>query len=322
MFEPDSGYLGLGLNLNQAFFGLTHRILDFRALLHPAKNSAIALTINVSSGRVEGKQVPSNSTQVAAYTNAAIAPVMRLYAYISDIILTYLQRDATKELYRKWLEYYRSEEIERTVVPLFSLQDPNMIQLTIFSNFNLTNHSATNCIRGIHIFPAVNEFDVISKQYCEEYEQWMESITSSVSGQEYEFDYDRMKNALEKFVEFEKKTHAKLEEEFFKRIVKNKNPSVDVHVISYCSSDDLIFYDENSVTTGEIVKKLESLFDKYRAFLKVLEGHETDIGIVFRSSKLEEHLGSLICPTAHGLLDKPRGGDWKPQPGRLYMVNS
>ncbi|PON44383.1 heme oxygenase-like, multi-helical, partial [Parasponia andersonii] len=117
-FELGSGYLELGLNLNQVFSGLTHRVLDFRTLLHPAKKSASALTINVPSGRFECKQVPSNSTQVAAYTIAAIAPIMRLYAYISDIILTYLQRDATKEPYRKWLEYYSSEEIEVYEKPL------------------------------------------------------------------------------------------------------------------------------------------------------------------------------------------------------------
>ncbi|PON54599.1 heme oxygenase [Trema orientale] len=333
--------------------------------------------LTTASGRVEGKQVPSNSTQVAAYIIAAIAPVMRLYAHIADMILTYLQRDATKEPYRKWLEYYRSEEIEdiaqknedllgilctplteeeleiterlchkaiklhveflasqpmfqRTVVPLFSLQDPNMTQLTIFSNFDMTcSVDHYHAMLGqIAIATSTssqppedlgNEFDVISNQYREGYERCMESISSCAPGKENEFDYDRLKNALEKFVEFEKKTHAKLEEsgilkglsldgikkagqeslilsdgcrEFFKMIVKNKNPSLDVHVISYCLSDDLIrsafssdlealnihsndlVYNEYSVTTGEIVKKLESPFDKFKTFKKILEEYK------------------------------------------------
>ncbi|PON74679.1 hypothetical protein PanWU01x14_047380 [Parasponia andersonii] len=85
-----------------------------------------------------------------------------------------------------------------------SLQDPSKTQLTILSNFNLACYYA---MLGQIAFAAstssqpsedfVHEFDVISKRYCEEYKQCMESITSNVSGQEYEFDYHRLKNALD-----------------------------------------------------------------------------------------------------------------------------
>ncbi|PON74680.1 heme oxygenase [Parasponia andersonii] len=166
--------------------------------------------------------------------------------------------------------------------------------------------------------------------------------------------------------------------EFFEKVMTKKDLSIDVHVITNCWSGNLIrsafssdlqalniqsnelVYNEESVTTGEIVKKVESPFDKLQAFRDVVEGHkssssscsrdqghtkhlkvciggssvdllclvEADIGIVFGSKsetlrKLGNHCGVKFVPLLHGVVKNQRGvAKWKPKSGFLYTVDS
>ncbi|XP_024923164.2 bifunctional TH2 protein, mitochondrial [Ziziphus jujuba] len=159
---------------------------------------------------------------------------------------------------------------------------------------------------------------------------------------------------------------------FFQRIVKDEILKTDVHVLSYCwcgdfirsafSSGDLNVLNvhsnelacEKSVTTGEIVKKMESPSEKLQAFNNILkncnrEGKhfkiyiggsvgdllcllEADIGIVIGSSsslrKLGDQFGVKFVPLFSGLvrrqreLSEGRSSDWKPLSGILYTVSS
>lgn len=162
---------------------------------------------------------------------------------------------------------------------------------------------------------------------------------------------------------------------FFQKIVKNENLKTDVHVLSYCWCNDLIVsafssgdmnvlnvhsnelvYQE-SVTTGEIVKKMESPMEKLQVFNDVLidcrsEGNkhltvyiggsvgdmlcllEADIGIVVGSSsslrRLGDHFGVSFVPLFSGLVNRQReladqdcaSNWWKPLSGVLYTVSS
>ncbi|PON66844.1 heme oxygenase [Trema orientale] len=161
--------------------------------------------------------------------------------------------------------------------------------------------------------------------------------------------------------------------EFFRKI-RNENPNINVHFISSCWCGALIIsafspdvkasnihanelmYNEESLTTGKIVKNVESPFDKHQAFMKVqrdisvavrssgdqgkhLEVYiggsvgdllclvEADIGIVFGSDSslrtLRQHFGLSFVPLLQGVVKKQMERvDWKPQLGILYTVES
>ncbi|KAA8543426.1 hypothetical protein F0562_021079 [Nyssa sinensis] len=159
---------------------------------------------------------------------------------------------------------------------------------------------------------------------------------------------------------------------FFQEIVKDEHWKTDVHVLSYCWCGDLIrsafLSDLNvlnvhsneldykeSITTGEIIKKVESPMEKLQAFNDVLKGcsndgkHLTiyiggsvgdllcllkaDVGIVIGSSsslrRLGDQFGISFVPLFSGLVKKQRelkegGGssNWKGLSGILYTVSS
>ncbi|XP_077227001.1 bifunctional TH2 protein, mitochondrial-like [Tasmannia lanceolata] len=160
---------------------------------------------------------------------------------------------------------------------------------------------------------------------------------------------------------------------FFQQIVKKKAElNADVHIISYCWCGDLIrssfssgdlnvlnvhsneFVYEDSVSTGEIVKKVESPIDKVQVFKDTLKScsdtgkHlsvyigdsvgdllcllEADVGIVFGSSqslrKVGTQFGVSFIPLFSGLVKKQReftgenSSKWKGLSGILYTVSS
>lgn len=160
--------------------------------------------------------------------------------------------------------------------------------------------------------------------------------------------------------------------DFFKRVVKNKNLNANVHVLSYCwcgdlirsafSSADLIEMDvhanefsyDGSVSTGDIVKKVESPIDKVQAFRNILENCnddkkkltvyigdsvgdllcllEADVGIVIGSSSslrtIGTQFGVSFVPLFSGLVKKQKeyneesSSNWKGLSGILYTVSS
>ncbi|XP_031092311.1 bifunctional TH2 protein, mitochondrial-like [Ipomoea triloba] len=141
--------------------------------------------------------------------------------------------------------------------------------------------------------------------------------------------------------------------EFFQTVKKKESLNADVHVLSYCWCGDLIrstlsagglngikvhaneLEFEESVCTGQILRKVESPIDKVEAFAKILESCgkgndkkelltvyigdsfkdllcllEADIGIMVYPSPnlidLAEHFGIRLIPLFHGVVDKQK----------------
>lgn len=159
---------------------------------------------------------------------------------------------------------------------------------------------------------------------------------------------------------------------FFQKIVGLKERlNADIHILSYCWCADLIrsaftsvgciadvaihsneLEYKESVSTGEIVRKVESPLDKLQAFRSILEQSsdaehmsvyigdsvgdllcllEADIGIVVGSSeslrRIGKQFGVTFVPLFQGLVHKQRefGSDgslvWKGKSGVLYTVS-
>ncbi|KAG9135150.1 hypothetical protein Leryth_027216 [Lithospermum erythrorhizon] len=159
---------------------------------------------------------------------------------------------------------------------------------------------------------------------------------------------------------------------FFRSIMKSEKLNVNVHVLSYCWCDDLIhaafssggidyvgvhaneFTYQDSFSTGEIVKKVESPIDKVQAFSSIVQNCrsdvntvtlyigdsvgdllcllEADVGIVVGSStslrKIGTHYGVSFVPLYPGLVEKQKecakagSRRWKGRSGVLYTVSS
>ncbi|KAJ9185775.1 hypothetical protein P3X46_005369 [Hevea brasiliensis] len=158
---------------------------------------------------------------------------------------------------------------------------------------------------------------------------------------------------------------------FFKKIVKNENLNANIHVLSYCWCADLIrsafssggldvlnihaneFSFEDSISTGEIIKKVESPIDKVQSFNNILKSYSTDkknltvyigdsvgdllcllqadVGIVIGSSsslrRVGGQFGVSFLPLYPGLIKKQKecvkesSSKWKGQSGTLYTVS-
>ncbi|KAG8380397.1 hypothetical protein BUALT_Bualt06G0011100 [Buddleja alternifolia] len=159
---------------------------------------------------------------------------------------------------------------------------------------------------------------------------------------------------------------------FFQNVVSNGNLNTNIHVLSYCWCGDLIrsafssgsldpinihaneFIYENSVSTGDIIKNVESPIDKVNAFTKILQNSnkdqkiltvymgdsvgdllcllEADVGIVIGSSsslrRVGGHFGVSFVPLFPGLIEKQKqcveesSSSWKGLSGILYTVSS
>ncbi|XVF42373.1 hypothetical protein PTKIN_Ptkin01aG0356900 [Pterospermum kingtungense] len=159
---------------------------------------------------------------------------------------------------------------------------------------------------------------------------------------------------------------------FFQKIAKNGNLNANIHVVSYCWCGDLIraalssvgldvlnvhaneFSYEESISTGEIVWKLQSPIDKIQAFDNIIENCsndrknltvyigdsvgdllcllKADIGIVIGSSSSLRRVGSeygvSFVPLFPGLVKKQKEyaqgspNIWKGQSGILYIASS
>lgn len=158
---------------------------------------------------------------------------------------------------------------------------------------------------------------------------------------------------------------------FFQKIVNKEELNADVHILSYCWCGDLIrsafssgglnvlkvhsneFTYNESLSTGEIVKNMESPMDKVRSFKDILNNSsngkhlsvyigdsvgdllcllEADVGIVVGSSSSLRRVGSQFgvsfIPLFSGLVKKQTEiaqGDacsWKGLTGILYTVSS
>ncbi|KAG6590301.1 Bifunctional TH2 protein, mitochondrial [Cucurbita argyrosperma subsp. argyrosperma] len=160
---------------------------------------------------------------------------------------------------------------------------------------------------------------------------------------------------------------------FFRTATKSENLNVGVHILSYCWCADLIrssfnsgglltqvtihaneFAFEEAVSTGDLVRKVESPIDKVNAFRKILENYgndrknstvyigdsigdllcllEADVGIVVGTSsslrRLATQFGVSFVPLYPSVVRKQRSlteeteCSWKGLSGVLYTVNS
>ncbi|XVE90042.1 hypothetical protein DITRI_Ditri20bG0044800 [Diplodiscus trichospermus] len=423
-----------------------------------------------ASGKVEGLEAtgkfatPFEKTKIAAYTLGAVAPCMRLYAFLGKEFKAFLLPNENDHPYKKWIQNYSSESfqasalrtedlldelsvtltgeelniIERlyhqamnleteffygqpvtqpTVAPLAKEHDPAKDLLIIFSDFDLTcTHVDSSAILAeIAIVKAPksdqdqpegqiarvssvelrNTWDLISKQYAEEYNQCIESILPS---EKVEFNYEALHKALEQISDFEKRANSRVIEtgvlkglnledikraaappilqdgciSFFQKIANSENLNANIHVISYCWCGDFIraafssggldamdihaneFSFEECVSTGDIVRKVESPIDKVQAFNNIFQKYsddrknltvylgdtvgdflcllKADVGIVIGSSislrRLGSRYGVSFVPLYAGLVEKQKehaeGSPcfWKGQSGILYTVSS
>ncbi|KAL6565321.1 beta ketoadipyl CoA thiolase, th2 [Orobanche gracilis] len=160
--------------------------------------------------------------------------------------------------------------------------------------------------------------------------------------------------------------------DFFLNAIRKENLNTNIHVLSYCWCGDLIrsaftsggldpvtvhaneFVYENSLSTGEIVKKVESPIDKVQAFTNIVRNSckdqeiltvyigdsvgdllcllEADVGIVIGSSaslrRVGSHYGVSFVPLFSGLVEKQKqstddsSSGWKGLSGVLYTVSS
>ncbi|CAN8275486.1 unnamed protein product [Cochlearia groenlandica] len=160
----------------------------------------------------------------------------------------------------------------------------------------------------------------------------------------------------------------------FKKILKTENLDAKLHVLSYCWCGDLIraafsargvdavevhaneFTFEESISTGEIERRVESPTDKAKQFRSILQNKkeddakkslmtvyigdsvgdllcllEADIGIVVSSSsslrRVGSHFGVSFVPLFSGIVEKQKQQNqedtaWKGLSGTLYTVSS
>lgn len=343
-----------------------------------------------------------------------------------SVSLTGEELDTMQKLYHQALklemEFFLAQPIDQqTVLPLSKQHIPTEHRLMIFSDFDLTctvvdssailaeiaivtapksDQSQAESQSQITRMPSAdlrNTWEVLSGQYTEEYEQCIENILAYEKVEE--FDYEKLKTALEELSVFERRANMRVIESnvlkglkledikragerlilhngcmgFFQSITKNENINVNVHVLSYCWCADLIrsafstggihtmhihaneFEYENSLSTGEIIKKVESPIDKLQAFTEILKNSdqsdntnlsiyigdsvgdllcllEADIGIVIDSSsslrKIATHFGVSFVPLFPALVKKQKehvegsAFSWKGLSGVLYTVSS
>ncbi|KAM0056689.1 putative aminopyrimidine aminohydrolase [Helianthus debilis subsp. tardiflorus] len=340
-----------------------------------------------------------------------------------SVSLTGEELDTMQKLYHQALklemEFFSAQPVDQqTVLPLSKHHIPTEHGLMLFSDFDLTctvvDSSAILAEIAIVTAPKSdqslpesesqlarmtsadlrNTWEVLSREYTEEYEQCTESMLANEKVEV--FNYEGLKTALEQLSGFEKRANMRVIESnvlkglnledikragerlilhdgcmhFFHTITNNQSLNVNVHVLSYCWCADLIrstfssgglptmqvhaneFEYENSLSTGEIIKKVESPIDKLQAFTDILKNSdktnltiyigdsvgdllcllEADIGIVIGSSsslrRIASHYGVSFVPLLPALVKKQReyveGGvfSWKGLSGVLYTVSS
>ncbi|XP_076949263.1 bifunctional TH2 protein, mitochondrial-like [Bidens hawaiensis] len=342
-----------------------------------------------------------------------------------SVSLTGEELDTMQKLYHQALklemEFFLSQPVNQlTVLPLLNYQNPDEHSLMLFSDFDLTCTvvDSSAILAEIAILTTTksdqsqpetqsesqivrmtsadlrNTWEVLSREYTEEYEQCMECMLANEKAED--FDYSGLKTALEQLSGFEKRANMRVIESnvlkglnseeikragerlilhdgcmrFFHTVTSNQNLKVNVHVLSYCWCADLIrstfssggiqtiqvhaneFEYENSLSTGEIIKKVESPIDKLQAFTDILKNSdkthltiyigdsvgdllcllEADIGIVIGSSsslrRIATHFGVQFAPLFPALVKKQKeyvegsGFSWNGLSGVLYTVSS
>ncbi|XP_024980810.1 bifunctional TH2 protein, mitochondrial-like isoform X4 [Cynara cardunculus var. scolymus] len=186
-------------------------------------------------------------------------------------------------------------------------------------------------------------------QYVEEYEQCIDSIM--LSDRVTQFNFESLCNALGQLSELEKAANLRVANsgvlkglhmdeikwagehlvfqdgclEFFREIEKSKDIAIDVHILSYCWSGDLIrsafrsasgfpnvhsnelLFDE-SISTGEILKRVQNPTEKLQTFneiCKMSSNNGRNLSVYIGGSVedllclLKADIGVVISPSAN-----------------------
>ncbi|KAK1406515.1 hypothetical protein QVD17_41902 [Tagetes erecta] len=393
---------------------------------------APSMRLNVFFGKelmdVNGDEHPYKKW-IDKYSSEAYQEAMLQTEDVLDklsVSLTGEELDTMQKLYHQALkletEFFLAQPVDQqTVLPLSKQLVTSEHRLMIFSDFDLTctvvDSSAILAEIAIITAPKSdqsqpesqsqiarmssadlrNTWEVLSREYTEEYEQCTESMLANPKVEE--FDYEGLKRALEQLSEFERRANMRVIESnvlkglnledikragerlilhdgcmgFFQGITNNQNLNVNVHVLSYCWCADLIrsafssggihtmnvhaneFVFDNSLSTGEIIKKVETPIDKLQALTDILKNSdqadktnltvyigdsvgdllcllEADIGIVIGSSsslrRIATHFGVSFVPLFPALIKKQKehvegsAFSWKGLSGVLYTVSS
>lgn len=92
--------------------------LPSESICNNATTKCTDFLLATASGKVEGERVsgkivtPFEKTKVAAYTFGAVAPTMRLFAFIGSEIQAVLDHDDSSNTYKRWIDHYSSEDFE------------------------------------------------------------------------------------------------------------------------------------------------------------------------------------------------------------------
>ncbi|RLM61050.1 uncharacterized protein C2845_PM14G20430 [Panicum miliaceum] len=341
-----------------------------------------------------------------------------------SISLTGEELEIIAKLYQQAMklevEFFSAQLVDQPVVaPLLRYCDPKY-KLLVFSDFDLTctvvDSSAILAEIAILSFQKTsqsgidstldrtksadlrNSWNMLSKQYMEEYEECMERLLPPEELKS--LDYDQLYKGLEVLAEFEKLANSRVVDSgvlrgmnledirkagerlilqdgcknFFQKIGKTRERlNLDIHILSYCWCAELIrsafssvgcldgpnihsneFAFEGSVSTGQIVRKMQSPLDKVEKFKSIKSGMdstaaslsvyigdsvgdllcllEADIGIVVGSStglrRVGKQFGVSFVPLFPGLVEKQRQlmeqekSTFKARSGVLYTVSS
>ncbi|CAN6460521.1 unnamed protein product [Victoria cruziana] len=101
-----------------------------------ASTNYIEFLLATAAGKVEGGKVltkiatPFEKTKIAAYTVSAIAPFMRLHAFLGRKLQGVLNHDDNDHPYQKWIENYASESFEALALSTEELLDKLSVSLT------------------------------------------------------------------------------------------------------------------------------------------------------------------------------------------------
>ncbi|XP_066350794.1 bifunctional TH2 protein, mitochondrial-like [Miscanthus floridulus] len=257
------------------------------------------------------------------------------------------------------VEFFSAQLVDQPVVaPLSRYCDPKY-KLLIFSDFDLTctvvDSSAILAEIAILSFQKAsqsgidnnldrtksgdlrNSWNMLSKQYMEEYEECMERLLPPEESKS--LDYDKLYKGLEVLADFEKLANSRVVDSgvlrgmnledirkagerlilqggcknFFQKIVKTReNLNLDIHILSYCWCAELIrsafssagcldglnihsneFAFEESVSTGEIDRKMQSPLDKVEKFKSIRS--DVDSTVPFLSVYIGDSVGDLLC---------------------------
>ncbi|KAJ8544117.1 hypothetical protein K7X08_028628 [Anisodus acutangulus] len=257
------------------------------ALLTLQQPSTQVFLSATASGKVEGVKAaklatPFERTKLAAYTLGAMTPCMRLYAYIGKELQVFLEGGKIHP-YKKWIDSYASEAPK-------SDQNRPENQISRMSLADLRNtwgdlseqytKEYEQCIEKMLLTEKAEKFDYGRlHKTLEQLSDFEKRANSRVveSGVLKGLNLEDIKRAGQRLILQDGCAN------FFQSVIRNENLHSDIHVLSYCWCDDLIrssfssggidgldvhaneFMFQESLSTGEIVKKVESPIDKMLA---------------------------------------------------------